>query len=95
MASPTVVPLRFSREILTGGQAAFFTIIKYKQVSKSLPNTRNKELSSSIAHVDSNVSTVLDLDLSNQPGALDRDNYTDEAHNLILFLRTHDFLSTG
>jgi len=79
---------------------AFFTTIKYryKQVSKSPPNTRNKQLSSSIAHVDSNVSTVLDLDLSNQPGALGRDIFTDEgheAHNLILFLRTRDFLSTG
>jgi len=41
------------------------------------------------------VSTVLDLDLSNQPRALGRDIYTDEAHNLILFLRTRDFLSTG
>ena len=62
-------------------------------MSKSPPNTRNKQLLSSIAHVDSNVSTVLDLDLSNQPGALDRDIYTDEAHNLILFLRTRDILS--
>ena len=62
MASPTVAPLRFSRENLTSGQTAFSNTIKYKQVSKSLPKTRNKQLSSSIAHLDSNVSTVLDLE---------------------------------
>jgi hypothetical protein len=33
------------------------------------------------------------LRVSNQPGALGRDIHTDEAHNLILFLRMRDFLS--